>query len=317
MEKLSLPTPANALFRSVYGVLDELIRPMSPSGTPGRLGGGTTLAARWRHRRSTDVDITVPIGTGLGRFDPQRDGRLVERMAALGATHVDVRYRSFAFTFPNGKLDLVEMDPQLRVGHAWADVDGVPMEVYSNAQILCGKLTGRGNVLPERDIFDIAVAAQLDAAALAAAVNHLDADYRREIVHRLRCQADQYHGTAETVLDPLDSRWQPLLSTAPALAVAAIERKAYASVTVAYGEQGIILRLGGETARTLYFGNGGDFAQAILELGLEPCFLNVLGTIEAVERHVDERLGGWRASGSSASIADPPYRAPPLRKGAT
>ena len=33
MEKLRLPSPANALFQSVHSVLDELIRPVSPSGS--------------------------------------------------------------------------------------------------------------------------------------------------------------------------------------------------------------------------------------------------------------------------------------------
>ena len=310
MEKLTLPAPANALFQSVYGVLGELIQPVSPGGTLGRLGGGTTLAARWGHRRSTDVDVTVPVGTGLGRYDPRRDARLVERMAALGATHVEHRPRSFTFVFPSSKLDVVEMDPQLAVGHALAEVDGLRMEVYSNAQILCGKLEGRGNALPERDIFDLAVAAELDATALRAAVNHLDDDYRREVVHRLRAQADQYHSLAATVLDPTDSRWQPLLSDAPAQAASAIETMAYASVTVAYGEQGITLRLGSavEPASTQSFRAGDEFVQAILELGLAPCFLNVLGTLDAVVRHVDEQLLAWRRDGGGAARTDPPYR---------
>ena len=311
MEKLRLPSPANALFQSVRGVLEELIRPVSPGGTPGRLGGGTTLAARWRHRRSTDIDIAVPVGTGLGRYDPQRDDRLVERMAALGATHVDVRFRSFNFSFPNGKLDLVEMAPLFQVGHAWAEVEGAPMEVLSNAQILTGKLEGRGNVLPERDIFDIAVAAKLDAAALSAAVNHLDLDYRREIVHRIRAQADQYRNTAKTVLDPLDAQWQPLLENAPAQAADAIEAVAYTSIRVSYGEQGIMLRLGraSECARTLALSAGDEFVKTILQLGLAPCFLNALGTIEAVQHHVDGQLEAWRRSRQSAAIVEPPYRA--------
>ena len=313
MEKLTLPTPANALFQDVYGALDELIRPVSPGGTAGRLGGGTTLAARWRHRRSTDIDVAVPVGTGLGRYDPSRDPRLVERMAGLGATHVDVRFRQFTFTFPNGKLDLVEMDPQIRVGHMPAEVDGVPMEVYANAQILCGKLAGRGNVLPERDIFDFAVAAQLDEDALSAAVNHLDADYRREIVHRIRTQADQYRRNAQTVIDPMHSRWRSLFTEAPAQAAAAIEAVAFETVAVAYGGDGITLRLArtnDEAVKTL-FQTADALTGALPELGLEPCFLNVLGTPEAVARHVEAQLAAWRRSSRRAAIADPPYRAPP------
>ena len=314
MEKLTLPTPANALFQDVYGALDELIRPVSPGGTAGRLGGGTTLAARWRHRRSTDVDVAVPVGTGLGRYDPSRDPRLVERMAGLGATHVDVRFRQFTFTFPNGKLDLVEMDPQIRLGHLSAEVDGVPMEVYANAQILCGKLAGRGNVLPKRDIFDFAVAAQLDEDALSAAVNHLDANYRREIVHRIRTQADQYRRNAQTVIDPMHSRWRSLFTEAPAQAAAAIEAVAFETVAVAYGGDGITLRLAranDEAAKTLLFQTADALTSALPELGLEPCFLNVLGTPEAVARHVEAQLAAWRRSSRRAAILDPPYRAPP------
>ena len=314
MEKLTLPMPAKALFQHVYGALDELIRPVSPSGTAGRLGGGTTLAARWRHRRSTDIDVAVPVGTGLGRFDPNRDPRLVERMAGLGATHVDVRFRQFTFTFPNGKLDLVEMDPQIRLGHLPAEVDGVPMEVYANAQILCGKLAGRGNVLPERDIFDFAVAAQLDEDALSAAVNHLDADYRREIVHRIRTQADQYRRNVQTVIDPMHSRWRSLFTEAPAQAAAAIEAVAFETVAVAYGGDGITLRLArtnDEAVKTLLFQTADALTGALPELGLEPCFLNVLGTPEAVARHVEAQLAAWHRSSRRAAIVDPPYRAPP------
>lgn len=313
MEKLDLPAPANALFRNVYGVLHDLIRPVSPGGTLGRLGGGTTLAARWGHRRSTDIDLTVPVGTGLGRYDPMRDSRLVDRMSAMGATHVELRLRSFTFTFPNGKLDLVEMDPQLPVGHAEAEVDGVSIEVYSNAQILCGKLEGRGNMLPERDIFDLAVASELDPTALTAAVNHLDDDFRREVVHGLRAQVDQYPSTAATVLDPSDARWQPLLTNAPALAARAIETVAYASVVVGYDERGIVLRLGSASGstRTLSFSAGDEFAEAVAKLGLAPCFLNVLGTFDALAGHVDQQLQAWRLSGQPASRFDPPYRSAP------
>lgn len=312
METLTLPMPAKALFEVVYDVLDELIRPVSPGGTLGRLGGGTTLAARWRHRRSTDIDIAVPVGTGLGRYDPNRDPRLVERMAGLGATHVDVRFRNFTFTFPNGKLDLVEMDPHIRVGHVLAEVDGVAMEAYSNAQILCGKLAGRGNVLPERDIFDFAVAAQLDVDALSAAVNHLDGDYRREIVHRVRAQAGQYPRTAQTVIDPMDTRWRSLLAEAPGHAAAAIEAVAFETVTVNYGDDGITLRLthASDEVKTLAFQTADAFVSALPGLGLEPCFLNILGTNDAVQRHVERQLDAWRRGSQHAAIVDPPYRSP-------
>ena len=311
--KLNLPAPANALFERTHRVLDDLIWPITPNRTAGRLGGGTTLAARWQHRRSTDIDIAVPVGTGLGRYDPQRDPRLIERMAALGATHANVRFRSFTFVFPDGKLDLVEMDPHLRVGHARMEVDGLSMEVFDNAQILCGKLEGRGNMLPERDIFDVAVAGALDPAALSAAVNHLEPDFRREIVHRIRAQAEQYRVTSGTVIDLVDPRWRPLFADGPERAAEAIEAVVYTEVTVAYGERGILLQLrrGDGTTEAFAFRDGHGFLTSIRELGLEPCFLDVLGSPEAVRGHVDARLALWQRGDRSAMLVDPPYRTRP------
>ena len=67
---LQLPPPAAELFETVYGALHEFIAPITPGNIPGRLGGGTALAAQWRHRRSTDIDITVPEGTGLNVYEP-------------------------------------------------------------------------------------------------------------------------------------------------------------------------------------------------------------------------------------------------------
>ena len=62
-----------------------------------------TVRAHWGHRRSTDINVAVPVGTGLGRHDPGRDPVLVNRMAAVGTTEVHVRFRTFTFTFPNGR----------------------------------------------------------------------------------------------------------------------------------------------------------------------------------------------------------------------
>lgn len=62
---LQLPHPAAELFETVYPALHDFVRPVTPGNIVGRLGGGTALAAQWGHRRSTDIDITVPEGTGL------------------------------------------------------------------------------------------------------------------------------------------------------------------------------------------------------------------------------------------------------------
>ena len=60
--KRVLPSPARELWREHGGVLLEHLGRLT-AGARGqeawRLGGGTMLAARWRHRQSSDIDIAI------------------------------------------------------------------------------------------------------------------------------------------------------------------------------------------------------------------------------------------------------------------
>ncbi len=57
MERIDPPEPARTLLHRVKAALDEWVTPVCPEEAPWRIGGGTLLAARWRHRLSTDIDI--------------------------------------------------------------------------------------------------------------------------------------------------------------------------------------------------------------------------------------------------------------------
>ena len=63
--------------------------------------GGTTLAARWRHGDSFDVDLTVSPGANLGSLRP----RLDEAMTALGGA-ADYRRGQWTIDFDTGHVDL-------------------------------------------------------------------------------------------------------------------------------------------------------------------------------------------------------------------
>ena len=58
MERLKLPEPAGRLWVATRDIFRALEREERDVPTVAHLGGGTVLAARWGHRRSTDVDIT-------------------------------------------------------------------------------------------------------------------------------------------------------------------------------------------------------------------------------------------------------------------
>ncbi len=292
-QSLHLPPPADELFETVYGALYDFLRPITPGNVVGRLGGGTALAAQWGHRRSTDIDITVPEGTGLNIYEPGRDEALIKRMAQLGAERVSVRYRTFIFQFPNGKLDIVEKEMPIRRGQRPADVDGKEMLVHSNGQILSGKLVGRGNLNVARDVFDIAVAVREDPDALQAAINHMETGYREDVAYRIAAYGAQFRKEApEGILD-VTPQWLPLLSTAPEVAAQAIADLTYSAIELAYGGGCVALKLrspGDDRAREYRYPTGQALVDALPELGLEPHFMAFHGRsermIEVVNRDI-------------------------------
>ena len=79
-ERLQLPAPAGALWSRIR---EPLKRALTSRGAPMelKLGGGTVLAARWRHRRSHDIDVVVPGRTNLWTHGAALD----DAMTALGA----------------------------------------------------------------------------------------------------------------------------------------------------------------------------------------------------------------------------------------
>ena len=58
-EDLTLPEPARTLLGRTRGILDTYVTPRTPDRSGWTIGGGTILAARWRHRESRDIDLLV------------------------------------------------------------------------------------------------------------------------------------------------------------------------------------------------------------------------------------------------------------------
>ena len=171
MESLTLPQPAADLWAAARDVLHR-IEPHSPyeAAIPPHLGGGTILAARWRHRASTDVDVIFPRRGSLTDLLQDDAKNIVDRLGGkprrlLGQRHVTV-------LFPSGSIDLTAIDPRPDIGHRETLVDGRSELVLNNTQILRGKLE-RTQAMIARDVFDIAAAAREDPSALAAALNML------------------------------------------------------------------------------------------------------------------------------------------------
>ena len=132
---------------------------------PPHLGGGTILAARWKHCISTDIDVLLPGRNTLIDLLQDNDRNIVNQ---LGGNPEAVAGGRVKIAFENGFLDISTFRPDPPYGHAIATVDGQLEKVLSSHQIPCGKLN-RVDQLLVRDVFDVLTAADEDPAALAAA----------------------------------------------------------------------------------------------------------------------------------------------------
>ena len=90
MSDFRIPPPADAILAQVAPALLQVLNREDIV-----VGGGTALAARWRHRRSTDIDLTIPASA----FDGKQ-----ERMAEL-LTDRSIANVRFGHGWLNGKCE--------------------------------------------------------------------------------------------------------------------------------------------------------------------------------------------------------------------
>ena len=78
-EVLTLATSGGGLWRAVRRPIAACLAELHGGPYECRLGGGTTLAARWRHRDSFDIDLTVSRGASLSSLGADFE-RTMERL---------------------------------------------------------------------------------------------------------------------------------------------------------------------------------------------------------------------------------------------
>ena len=285
METLSLPEPAASLLRRTGAIIDAAVLELTGQARAWVLGGGTVLAARWRHRASKDADITVREGTGLGAVYSDVDPTLARAMARAGALEWEERRRTLRVTFEAGRIEIVEMNPAPPGLEATAMVDGRPTTVLATAQILTGK-AGRGLETVERDVFDCAVAAMVDRAALGVAVNALDPQTLHELCARTVAGAEAYRRNApEEIVDPA-AEWRHLLVEAPERTVEALQGLATQAIGVERDGAGLVVK----TVR-----GDGSLSRAAAKAGALEATLEGMGGEGAWGTGARQRcFGAWR-----------------------
>ena len=193
---LTLPPPAETLWHAIGETVREELRSISDRQTQYAIGGGSILAARWKHRYSYDIDLVVQPDTPLGMLAEANNPatQFEARMRALGgkpAFHPMARLWTVSFDKGERKLDLWATAPLLGAGQQTCTIDGRSETALSSAQILRGKLERAEEPLA-RDVFDIIKASEKEPEALEAAVNAISQEAADAI-------AQNYHWASPTI----------------------------------------------------------------------------------------------------------------------
>ena len=124
-------------------------------------GGGTVLMRRHRHRFSKDVDIFIPDLQFLNYFSPRLNGD-VESMT----THYIEQHGSLKLIFPEGEIDFVVSGALTPKPVNVEELFGREVKVETSTEIIAKKVWYRGADFTARDIFDLAIVAELEPKAL-------------------------------------------------------------------------------------------------------------------------------------------------------
>lgn len=189
-------------------LFETLVEELSPTALS--FGGGTVLAARWKHRRSEDVDLFCrpDVFAQLGR--EARD-RIEKRIKRIQGCNPEVTWCEDIGLYT--EVDGIEatMLPRSRIGseHGNKVLEGTTLQLQTNEEILYAKIVHRMYETGEinaRDIYDVACARTHDPQALDQAVRRTDREIVRDVIATI---SDLPRGWTEDGHKPLlDARYR-------------------------------------------------------------------------------------------------------------
>jgi hypothetical protein len=127
-------------------------------------GGGTVLMLRYGHRFSKDIDIFVPDPQSLGFVTP----RLSEVAESITTDYVEAAGYVKLY-LPEGEIDFVAAPNLTAPGFDVETILGHRIRVETSVEIIAKKMWHRGDRIMGRDIFDFALVAEREHAALMSA----------------------------------------------------------------------------------------------------------------------------------------------------
>ena len=126
---MTLPEPARELWLRTRRIIGESLEELTGEEQGYRIGGGTILAARWQHRRSEDIDLTVDADIQLGSLTDRSNSSFERRMEETGGKPVfDPELNMYQIVFGKQHIDLWAGD----VDQAWREAGGSAAEQSRN-----------------------------------------------------------------------------------------------------------------------------------------------------------------------------------------
>ena len=262
---MKLPEPARSVWRRHREAVDALRTEGNKAGRL-MLGGGTILAARWKHRVSTDIDVLLPDREALNDAQPNGSNDLA---AATGGRIAEAWRDRLKVRVEKGMLDVCAAAPQLPGLEKKAEVEGREETVLANAQILRGKLN-RTHKGVTRDAFDLVSAANADPGALQQAVNALGRKEWLTVCHNLIQANDKMKDEANEVLEGISAGFETDLDRLGYNAAKAVTENRYTHVRIRIADEAVVIeknRGTGEPRDERYAKAGGDEALTASGIG--------------------------------------------------
>jgi predicted nucleotidyltransferase component of viral defense system len=128
---------------------------------PWSFGGGTVLMRRHRHRLSKDIDIFVSDPQYLGYVNP----KLNDTAESLTGDYVEEN-SSLKLRFPEGEIDFIASAPLSSHPTVVETLFDREINVETSTEIIAKKLWHRGSQFKARDMFDLALVAEMEPEAL-------------------------------------------------------------------------------------------------------------------------------------------------------
>ena len=171
------------------------------------LGGGTVLAARWRHRVSTDIDLFTDIQHYREKILARRDdvtAALERLVGGNGDGAVEVERGWLRVGFREGPASLMTIPRPTLIDDYTESAAGTDIPTESSAEILARKLQSRilelGEIT-ERDLYDFLASERHDPESLRRALASVTAGERAAIASELRTLPAGWSG-GEPVREP-------------------------------------------------------------------------------------------------------------------